>query len=245
MADGYLNLTGASGTYWQTPDHASFDIAGDHEIRMDMLLGDGDWSPGSGGNQGAISRWNAVGQHWAPSLSQNGQPNGFWKDTTTANIQTGYGNAFTVSDRAHWRLVLDADNDAGGYQFDVYERQDYTKALTDDTGWVSVRSVTGGATTDIITGAGTIQMPGHTNGTVNLPDLGLRVYQMMMWDGFKAAGTLLIDPDFRSTSQGDWSTGGPINDDVGRSWSGTGAGWSYVPAADPVNRTNIIFVAAN
>jgi hypothetical protein len=140
--------------------------------------------------------------------------------------------ALPVADgqRLQVRATLDVDNGAGGHTLTFYYRTDTTRVLTDHSGWVQLGSpVTSSGvssiqadTTNVVLGSNPVGSSRFWAGDY---------YQALILRGIGSSGSVVANPDFRTTSQ---LTSTPPNysqwtDTANNVWTIKGTNWTYTP----------------
>ncbi|MFD9368771.1 hypothetical protein ACFWA6_13855 [Streptomyces sp. NPDC060020] len=207
--ESYLATTGASGDIITTPDHASLDIVGDLDVRIEATA---DWSRSI--NQTLIGKWPSVdGQRSWNLRIVNGILVFVWTPTGL------FANALAASTlmpqlprRAAVRATLDVDNGAGGWTVSLY----WADSL--DGPWVLFSTITGTGVTSIFSGTAPLEIaPTHINGTdIRHPWKG-RLHRAEVRSGI--GGSVVASPDVRALTPGTTSWA----DSAGRTWTVAGA----------------------
>ncbi|MFD3777361.1 hypothetical protein [Streptomyces sp. NPDC058612] len=204
----YLALTGLSADIASTPDHASLDITGDIELRVEASLADWLATP----TQILLGKWSAVAGQRSYRLSvQQGYAQLLW---TTAGTTTVFAQTLLPSDmtrRAALRATLDVDNGAGGWTARFYWARSMDGPWTELT---EGTQLSGTGTTSIHSGTTALEIA-PTSGSV-LPAQG-RVHRAEVRNGI--GGTVVANPDFRLQPAGTTS----FADSAGRTWTVAGA----------------------
>lgn len=106
------NLPGGAGNWISTPDHASLDITGDIDLRVDAALAS--WAPIVGSPQTLIAKYDAATQKsYILDLNPNGTLRLVWSttgsnDLSSASVAVGAA----AGSRLAVRVTLDVDNGA-------------------------------------------------------------------------------------------------------------------------------------
>lgn len=207
----YLELDGSSNCYIKTADHASLDITGDIDIRVDARLDK--W------------RYAATDAPYALMWKTIGSGNISWELTLWSDriyfiwTEDGTDEIFSVSsvpppalggDRLAVRVTLDVDNGSGGHTVTFYTSD------TIDGSWTQLG--------DPFVGSGTTSIYASTAylSVGNISTLSGRT----RYDQFFAAelrdgidGTEVANPDFTAQTAGDTS----FDDAAGRTWTVVGS----------------------
>lgn len=135
-----------------------------------------------------------------------------WRDgTSTARFADSTAHGQTDGVRWHRQYVL-KPNEGADSVVDFFERSDTTKELDDNTGWTALGSVTFVGVTGLF--AQTLALAfGTSSGTGPAGKL----YGLYLTNG-----AVTMNPDFRSTIQGNWGSP-PVTDDFGNSWDVVGS----------------------
>lgn len=143
----WLSLPGVATAYASTPDHASFDITGDIDIRADVAADD--WVAPT--NQTLISKYAAGQRSYKFRINSNGRLQIMWTvdGTTELSMQSTAAPSVTDGGRLRLRVTLDVNNGSGGRTATFYTALKHT----DETGWTRLGNpVTVAATTSIFSG---------------------------------------------------------------------------------------------
>ena len=209
MSTGYVDLDG-TGDYVSCGDNATFDIAGDIDLRVgakfDVISGD---------NEILMARWSSgTNRHFVFTREGGSTLKLFWY-TGTALISQESDTGLAITNPRHYRVTLDAANGANRIiTFDFSDEDISTTSVT----WTQHSQ-------HIIAGTTSIQAAGTEGVTlgerIDTPgqDLDGRIYWGEMYNGI--GGTRVLNPDFRTTDQGDWSNP-PQTDDDSNSWAFNG-----------------------
>ncbi|MCY0943530.1 hypothetical protein [Streptomyces antarcticus] len=204
----YLALTGLSADIISTPDHASLDITGDIELRVEASLED--WFVTR--PQLLLGKWSATAGQRSYRLSvQQGYAQLLW---TTAGTTTVLAQTLLPSEmprRAALRASLDVNNGAGGWSARIYWARSMDGPWTELVGGTQL---SGTGITSIHSGTAALEIA-PTSGT-SLPALG-RVHRAEVRNGI--GGTVVASPDFRLQPAGTTS----FTDSAGRLWTAAGA----------------------
>ncbi|WKV74216.1 hypothetical protein AW27_023530 [Streptomyces sp. PCS3-D2] len=201
--ESYLDLTGLSPDLISTPDHASLDITGDIDLRIEATV---DWA--STTPTILMGKWSATTGQRSYRLSINS--NYLQLVWTTDGTTTAFAQAplpSTIPARAAVRGALDVNDGTGGWTAHLYW------ARTMDGPWTELLEgdqLSGTGVTSIHSGTSALQIA-PTSGSV-LPMAG-RVHRAEVRDGI--AGTVVASPDFRAQPAGTTS----FADGAGRTWT--------------------------
>ncbi|SDM77601.1 hypothetical protein [Streptomyces wuyuanensis] len=208
--EAYLQLTGEAADIATTPDHASLDVAGDLDVRIEATA---DWyAPNS--SQTLIGKWSSTdGQRsWIlrffnSSLVFNWTTAG--TDASAVFIQGAIPGGLR---RAAFRATLDIDNGAGGKTATLYW------APTMAGPWTQISQGTAAGTTPIFASTTALEIGPSQPANVppRLPVRG-RVHRAEVRSGI--GGTVVASPDFRALAEGATA----FADSAGRTWTVAGA----------------------
>ncbi|MFJ3537063.1 hypothetical protein ACIPQA_16520 [Streptomyces sp. NPDC090109] len=194
--ESYLALDGTTLSGAETPDHASLDITGDLDIRVEAEVTD--WS----GTYNLLGKWGVAGQQSYRLQVGQGQLYLLWStDGTTISFENK-PIPTTLPRRAALRATLDVNNGAGQYTCEFFT------APSLDGPWTSLGTVTDGvAATSIFNSTAPVKAAGFTAGFVG------RVYRGEIRSGI--GGTVVAAPDLRALAPGAtaWT------DTAGRPWT--------------------------
>lgn len=195
---GGLDLPGVAGSYASTPDHASLDITGDIDLRVEVI----DVTP-SGINRTYISKWTTTGNQRSYMMRGTlfGTLDHFWS-TTGANELSNFD--FRNNSRAY-RTTLDVNDGAGGRVISFYS------ASTIDGPWTLLAANTVAGTTSIFAGTAPLAVGAYNAGATD-PMTG-RITRAQVRDGID--GTIVANPDFRFHAEGTPS----FVDSTGKTWT--------------------------
>ncbi|MET9954206.1 hypothetical protein ABZ135_22020 [Streptomyces sp. NPDC006339] len=202
--------TATPGGRIATPDHASLDITGDIDIRVDVEPET--WTAANFGLE-LIGKHAAAGQRsWRLSIGSGGQPRLTWSADGT-NIVEWLGTVsvpFGPHQRGAVRATLDVNNGLGGYTVTYYT------APTIAGPWTHLdQLVTTGGTTSIFNSTAPMEI-GDIQG-VNLTATSRRFHAAEVRNGI--GGTVVASPAFSGQTPGATS----FVDSAGRTWT-TAAG---------------------
>ncbi|MER7047724.1 hypothetical protein [Streptomyces jumonjinensis] len=204
--DAYLDLDGDLASMAATPDHASLDITGDLDLRVELAT---DWNE-QGRNQVLVSKWDAGGQRsYALRLLDRMLSLGWTTDGTTVLAATAA--LPPLPERAAVRVTLDVDNGASGRVARFYT------APSLDGPWTVFAEFTQAGATSIFAGTAPLRIGGVDSTTVppRVPVRG-RVYRVQVRAGID--GAVVADVDARGLAPGvtGWTDG------AGRPWTLSG-----------------------
>lgn len=207
--ESYLATTGVSGDIVATPDHASLDIVGDLDVRIEATA---DWV--SGTQQTLIGKWPSTdGQRsWNLRVVLGlgilvWTPTGNFADAIAATIPLPQ-----LPRRAALRSTLDVNNGAGGWTSTLYW------AETLDGPWTTIGTATGTGVTSIHSGTAPLEIaPTHINGTEQRNPWRGRLHRAEVRSGI--GGSVVASPDVRALAPGTTSWA----DSAGRTWTVAGA----------------------
>ncbi|WP_051811951.1 hypothetical protein [Kitasatospora sp. MBT63] len=206
----FLRLSGTAGSRAGTPDHASLDITGDLDVRVDVTATEGNvWFTGAS--------WELIGKY--DSLSGNQRS---WRllifggallfawstDGTGAGAQqiTSAHLPAPGAGRLAVRATLDVNNGAAGYTATFYT------AASMAGPWVQLGDpVVGAGVTSIFAGTAPLEI-GDLTGVAATPMPG-RVHAAQVRSGI--GGTIVAAPDFTAQVPGTTS----FADSAGRTWT--------------------------
>lgn len=208
---GYLDLPGASGDYISTPDHASLDIVGDIDTRVELELPAG--LPAAA--QIVASKWLTTGNQrsWLVYLTADEYLGFRWSPTGTSTTLSAtsskpvpLGDDGVVAVRA----TLDASSIGPGHFVAFYT------AASLDAPWLQLGtprySLVG--TTSIFASTAPLELGRGVEAGFSSLDGRVRRAELR-----NSAGTIVADPDFRSLTTGTTS----FADGAGRTWTVQGS----------------------
>lgn len=200
-----LRLNGAANSFSSTPDHASLDITGDIDLRVDLALTD--WTPGA--TQTIIGKYLTTGNQRSYRLAveaTTGKLLLIWTTLGVTAITRTSTVAPTVSDGEFLgiRATLDVDDGAGNHVARFYTSPDFVT-------WTQLGDpVTTAGTTSIHSGSSPLEIGQHSGLSERANG---RVRRAEVRSGI--AGTVVASPDFGSLKQHTRS----LVDAQGRAWS--------------------------
>lgn len=212
-------LLDGTDDYISAPDHASFDITSDIDIRACLRLND--WSLGTG--QSVVAKWLGSNSYRIAIRSAGGL---FfeWKEAggTTRSLQTDSVVPF-ANDADGWvRVTLDVNNGSSQHEVKFYTSTDSPDTDPASVAWTQLgTTVFGSGVTNIGAGTAPLVLGRHDD---TFPDLLTgRFYYAEVRNGID--GTIVANPDFRDDDQADTDT--QFTDSEGRVWTlQNGADWS-------------------
>jgi len=220
---GTLELTGASGSYASTPDHASLDLTTDLDIRVDATT---TWVATQ---RGLMGKWVLTGNQrsYLLTIETTGKLK-FWRTTSgTSGTQTSYTSTVSVpitEGRLAVRATLDADNGAAGHTVTFYTATDGVEGT-----WVQLGTpvVTAGTVTNF-SGTAPLEVGSWAVGTSGLFTGQIHHAQLRS----SIAGAIVANPDFAAQAAGTTM----FVDSTGKTWT-VGAQASIITIA-PVPGTD-------
>jgi hypothetical protein len=224
--DGFVVMPGSAGGYVWSPDSDRLDVTGDIDMRVDVALDD--WATNSGkfiSKLGASYEFMLNGTTRGLRMAWYEQGGALRIRNSTASLPVAGG------DRVQLRVALDVDNGSGGHTTTFYYRTDTSQPLTSHSGWTQLGDpVTVSGVSSIRSGGSNLVMGSHVNGNVEF--WSGRFHRALIIDGVGAAGTVVANPDFTTTSQmvstpPDYTT---WRDTPGNIWTLTG-NTSYTPGS--------------
>lgn len=238
---GYISFPGAATDYASTVDTAELSIVGNIEIVAKVTLDD--WSPTTG--TVILSKAvNSTNRGYVFDVQDaTGKLRLQWTEgggTSIAQVSTA-GFLFTDGDTGWVKATLDVDNDASGYDLDFFKSSDTTDD-PDSVNWTKVGdTVVGGATTDIEDNAAVLRHGWNLSFNYGGP-CDLHYCQVKSGIG----GSLVYDANFTDLTVGEVAAKEFVEDSVNAATvTLNGVLWTYTFDGEPINRTNIVFVAAD
>jgi hypothetical protein len=224
---GYLVATGSGTSYASTPDPGT--LLTDLQVTV-LAARDDDWRPGT--DETLASQYDstnpAVGRSWRVALDadgdgspeREGRPFLEWSPDGSSSVLTAVADRRAPVDpygRVNLRVLLDADNGAGGWTVTF-------STMNDDGAWVQLGEPVIGAGTTTIFASGTEYSVGaHTSGTAE--QFEGRIYSLQVRDG--TSGLAAVNPDFTnhldSTAE--------FQDDAGNTWTVHSPATIYSPTS--------------
>ena len=223
QGDGYLDLPGVSGVNVSAPDAARLDVTGDLDIRADV----------------AMTNWNTFGKLVAKLNTTSGYE--LLTNWTTGGLRLAWRNTAgsvlfrnstvaipaTSGQRLQVRATLDVNNGASGHTVTFYYRTNTALSLADHTGWTQLGTpLTSTGATTIAAGTSPLVLGAGPDGAHYWNG---DIYQAHILNGIGSAGTVVANPDFRTTGQ---LTSTPPNysqwrDTPTNPYTVNGTGWTY------------------
>lgn len=223
--DFYLSLTGtnlgtSAGSKATTPDHASLDITGDIDVRIDVDAVS--WAAPTGTGRKLIGKGNfsAGDRSWLLWLDVNRKLVFRWTTNGTTGIDSVSTAPISItSGRLAVRVTLDVNDGAGNRVTNFYT------APTISGSWTQLGStITTAGTTSIWNSATALEI-GDVIGSTFYSVAG-RCYAAEVRNGI--AGSVVANPNFAAQTPGTTS----FTDGAGRTWSinspATQAGFTWV-----------------
>ncbi|MFE5591439.1 hypothetical protein [Streptomyces sp. NPDC056549] len=198
--ESYLNVPGAAFAGAETPDHASLDVTGDLDIRVEAEVDN--WASGQ---YFLFGKWGATGQRSYRLQVEQGWLYLLWSPDGTTLVNNVAKLLPTLPRRAALRATLDVNNGSGQYVAEFFTAPSLAGP------WTSLGTSTGASTTSIFSSTATVLLGGTGVGFIG------RVYRGEIRSGI--AGTVVAAPDLRTLPPGTttWT------DSVGRPWSTIGS----------------------
>jgi hypothetical protein len=222
VGDTVLNLPGGSGNYVSSPDHASLDITGDIDVRA--FIQPDDWTPSP--QQAILSKYNVTGNQRSYQfiLRTPGQLEFTWSTNGTATVTavSSVATGFTDGTSGWVRATLAVAT--GTVIF-------YTS--TDGTNWTQLGTAQVSGVTSIFAGTATANIGARSAGTVDVFN-GL-FHQAEIRSGIN--GTIVASPRFDNLVPGATS----MVDSTGKTWTLNGTASIVTP--DPPTDLQIIVSA--
>ncbi|MFJ4863392.1 hypothetical protein [Streptomyces sp. NPDC088748] len=209
-SESYLATTGVTGDVLTTPDHASLDIVGDIDVRVELTA---DWYLPAA--QTLIGKWSAVdgNRSWIWRLA-GGQAFFVWSPTgLSADALFAFVDLpASMPRRAALRATLDVNNGAGGWTFSLY----WSTSLSGT--WTLIYTVIIAGVTSIFSGTAPLEIAPtqFTTSETRLPWRG-RLHRAEVRSGI--GGSVVASPDVRAKTAGTTSWA----DSAGRTWTVAGA----------------------
>lgn len=203
-AENHMALPGNYQSFTSTPDHASLDITGDIDIRVDLepLT----WRPTNG--RGLARKYVTTDNQrsWDMTLWIDGTLDFGWSPDGTSGAVLFAASTVAIpaaSTRLAVRVTLDVNNGAAGHDVRFYTAPNIAGP------WTQLgATVTTAGTTSIFASTAEVEV----GRSVQYPSQG-KVYAAEIYNGI--AGTLVASPDFTAADSGDVS----LTDAQGRVWT--------------------------
>lgn len=203
--ESYAELDGSDTGVVSTPDHASLDITGDLDVRVEAALA---WHS-TVDNVALIGKWGPAGRSWVLRLSQRRLGLVWTEDGTSASSWFSEWTLPPMPRRAAVRVTLDVNNGASG------NTTRFFWAPTLAGPWTEIgEPIVLSGTTSVFSGGAplTIAPPEPDSLPPRHPFVG-NVYRAEVRNGIN--GPLVAAPDFRALAPGTAS----VTDSVGRPWT--------------------------
>ena len=195
-----------------TPDHASLDITGDIDVRIDLSMAA--WAGDVSNPVSLMGKYNntAPNRSWRLTVLATGVVAFSWfpdginllEIISTARLRWGPGQRGAI------RATLDVDNGAGGYTVTLYTSDTINGAWT-----LFDQLVTTSGTTSIANTTAPLEIGDFS--TLGWPKVARRVYAAQVRSGI--GGSIVANPVFTSQASGATS----FADSAGRTWTVTTA----------------------
>lgn len=214
----YFDLDG-TGDFLSCGDAAAFDITGDIDIRVGARFDD----VGFSNEEWLLARWDGGDtneQHYG--LNHQAGVTALtliWRNSGGSLVSQASDTGLAVNTDRHYRATLDVVN--GTDRVITFYRSDETMDIQSGAiSWTQhsqhvisgTTSIQGGGLGGIFLGERS-DAPGQ--------ELDGRIFWAEVLDGI--GGTKVINPDFRTRQQHDWSLGTAGTDDFGNSWTQSGS----------------------
>lgn len=188
-----------------TPDHASLDITGDIDVRVD--LAPSIWG-GSAIGYELMGKYDVAGQRsWRIIITGEGEILFSWSpDGTTAISPRSAVLPFVPMHRAAVRATLDVNNGLGGYTLTYYTADTLAGPWTQLS-----QTVTTSGTTSIFSSTATLEVGDVSS--VGFTNTGRRIYAAEVRSGI--GGSVVANPAFSAQATGTTS----FADSAGRTWT--------------------------
>lgn len=202
----YLNLPGGAGDKSSTPDHASLDIVGDIDVRVEMFLLDWDTTA----DTEVMGKYTATGNQrsWRLTVDTGGYPKLTWSTDGSALTSSTSTTSIATNGRSRMaiRATLDVNDGAGNHVVTFYTADDI------DGTWTQLgNTVTTAGVTSIFSSTATLEIGDISNSSTTA--MTGRVYKAEVRDGI--GGTEVANPDFTAQTVGASS----FVDAAGRTWT--------------------------
>ncbi|MCX5197231.1 hypothetical protein OOK31_25590 [Streptomyces sp. NBC_00249] len=206
-ADVALYLpTGTAGRA-ATPDHASLDVTGDLDLRVEV-------TPSAWGGVTTSGAWELAGKYglagqrsWLWDFTDLGKVQFFWSVDGTALVNDITPSiSLPVGSRAALRVTLDVNNGAGGYTVTHYTAASIAGPWTQFS-----QTVTTSGTTSIFNSTASVEVGDVA--WVGFADRSRRFHAFEMRNGI--GGSVVANPVFTAQASGTTS----FTDAAGRTWT--------------------------
>lgn len=200
LGGGGVQLTNSVGSAIVTPNHASFNVNADLDLRVEIQ------EFTLAGNNAFVSRWNAAGQHvWEYRQAVFGQHQFFWSADGTATVGPTDIGPLTIPSIQRVTLVV-----ATGVltHFRAEPNSDIVNGpwVQQDQDTIGATALFAGATTDLVIGA-RADATRTNNARARITRMALRL-----------GGVLVANPDFRFVQPG----AANHTDSTGKVWTPVG-----------------------
>lgn len=209
------SLPGITGSYWETPDHASLDITADLDLRFEI----GDMFGATNVNRSILSKWPGG----ASNLGYEHRYNGFGFEEF---VWSPTGGTTTLTDTS--AIFSGGSNMIGRFTIDVVNGSDrvltwYLAGVTPGLGapdfvtgpWIVRQQKTVAGNTSINANTAPLRIGARADGTGTNAFNG-RISRVQLRNGID--GTIVANPDFRFLAPGTTS----FNDSTGKTWTRAG-----------------------
>lgn len=205
VASTQLALTGSTGSYASTPNHASLQIVGDLDLRVDADLPS--WAPGA--DQTLLARYLTAGNQrsYRLRLNSTGTLRLTWSPDGTTLLNADSSAAVPViAGRRAVQATIDVNNGA------AQRVVTFSTAPTIAGPWTQLgTNAPVAGVTSIHAGTAPLEVGSVDNGTAVLATGNILAAQV--YSGI--AGTLVANPDF--TARTPWATS--FADSTGKTWT--------------------------
>ncbi|MCX4540503.1 hypothetical protein [Streptomyces sp. NBC_01565] len=209
-ADTVFEIPERTISYASTPDHASLDITGDLDVRVDVAPAL--WAGGHANAQyELISKYLTTGNQrgWLLGVNEYGGLRFWWSSngSTFTQIDSTVSTFFGPNTRGAVRVTLDVNNGLGGYT------QTFYTAPTMAGPWTQLgdATVTTSGTTSIFSNTAVLAVGDRT--TTAFQNTARRYYSAEVRSGI--GGSVVANPNFNAQAPGTTS----FTDGAGRTWT--------------------------
>lgn len=207
------SLPGVTGSYWETPNHASLQIIGDLDVRWQVL----DMSGATNINRAIMSKWPGG----ASNLGYEFRYNGFgfqefvWSSLGT-DVLTDTAGLYLGGADMMGRFTIDVVNGTDRILTWMVGEASPGVPLDIATGpWRTLLSKTVAGNTAIAANTSPLRVGARADGTGTSAFNG-RIARVQLRDGIN--GTIVANPDFRSQTPGATT----FVDSTGKTWTRAG-----------------------